>query len=145
MRLRVRPFDEFERTLDRFFGNSFVPVRLPSSSDEERTWRPSADIAEDNQALMLTLDLPGVEKDQISISVDDGVLTVNGERASEKTEESGGVVRTERWQGKISRSFRLPRTVDAEKITANLKSGVLTLTVPKKEEAKPRQIPVHVN
>jgi len=115
------------------------------SADEERAWHPSADVREDEQAVTLILDLPGIGKDEINISVNEGVLTVSGERSFEETEEQGNLHKTERWQGKIRRSFRLPRTVDVEKIAANLKHGILTLTVPKKDEAKPREIPVHVN
>jgi HSP20 family protein len=108
-----------------------------------KTWVPSADISESDSDLVFTLDVPGLEKEEISISVDNGVLTVTGERKLEET-ESHDRHRVERWYGKIQRSFRLPRTVDAEKITATLKNGVLTLVVPKKEEAKPREIPVSI-
>ena len=143
--VRLNPFDEWERSLNRLFrGRSCAPVssRFPQETGE-KTWAPSVDISESDSDLVFTLDVPGLEKDEISISVDNGVLTVTGERTLEELENHDRH-RVERWYGKIQRSFRMPQTVDAEKITATLKNGVLTLVVPKKEEAKPREIPVSI-
>lgn len=143
--VRINPFDEWEKNLNQFFrGRRCVPAsRCSTEEPEVRTWAPSADISESDSDLVFTLDVPGLEKEELNISVDNGVLTVTGERKLEEV-ETHDRHRVERWYGKIQRSFRLPRTVDAEKITATLKNGVLTLVVPKKEEAKPREIPVSI-
>jgi HSP20 family protein len=143
--VRINPFDEWEKKLNQFFrGRRCVPAsRCSTEEPEVRTWAPSADISENDSELVFTLDVPGLEKEELNISVDNGVLTVTGERKPEEV-ESHDRHRVERWYGKIQRSFRLPRTVDAEKITATLKNGVLTLVIPKKEDAKPREIPVSI-
>ena len=85
-----------------------------------------------------------MKKDEIDISVNEGRLSISGERQFTEEKETKHH-RVERWYGKCYRSFLLPKSADAEKISANLKNGVLTVTMPKKEEAKPRQIPVSVN
>lgn len=136
--VRFRPFNEFENALDRFF-EPFGGYREP---EEPRTWSPAVDIKETEESLQFQMDLPGLTKDEISISVDEGLLTVSAER---KNGESKEYLRRERWLGKVQRSFRLPTSVDPGKIEAKLRDGVLTLTVPKRAEARRREIPVQVN
>lgn len=139
--IRVNPWRDLDRVFYRFW-NDFPVVRHSSQETDGRTWAPSVDVEETESALVFTMDLPGLEKSDIHISVDNNQLSVTGERKA--AENSGEAIRRERWSGKVFRSFRLPVMVDSENIQANLKNGVLTLVVPKKEEAKPRQISVTV-
>lgn len=133
--LRNSPF-----TIDRFFEDPFF-----SGFDEKRRdWSPAVEIVESDEEIVLTAELPGLKEKDVHINVEDNLLSLTGERTFEKKEE-GEYLRSERWYGKFSRSFRLPETADVEKISAGLKNGILTVTVPKKEEAKPRQIEVKVN
>jgi len=109
-------------------------------------WNPAFDITEDADKIVLHADLPGVEQKAIDIQVEQNTLTVKGERKFDRTESQDGELyrRYERLAGAFTRSFRLPPTVDAEKISAAMKDGVLTLLLPKKAEAQPRQIKVNV-
>lgn len=136
--VRFKPFNEFESALDRFF-EPFGGFREPEQS---RTWSPAVDIQETEESLQFHMDLPGLTKDEIFISVDEGLLTVSAERKNGDAKE---YLRRERWLGKVQRSFRLPTSVDPEKIEAKLKDGVLTLTVPKRAEARRREIAVQVS
>ena len=103
---------------------------------------PAADIAEHNDGFTLTLDVPGLDKDQLSVKVNEGILTVSGERTREKAEDNNHYNYYERPTGPFERSFRLPDYIDSEHITAENENGVLTLSLPKKEEAKPHTIKV---
>jgi len=140
--IRVNPLRDFDRVFDRFWSDFPLAAHQGSQTTAERTWAPSVDIEETENALVFTMDVPGLEKSDINISVENNQLTITGER--KPGENSGETLLSERWTGKIFRSFRLTATVDAENISANLKNGVLTLVVPKREEARPRQIPVSV-
>ena len=142
--VRFNPFTEltgidrlFNDTFDRFFEDT--GRRLTS-----KTWSPSVDVSETETEIIFTAELPGFEKGEIDISVNEGRLSISGERPFTEEKDTKRH-RVERWYGKFYRSFLLPKSADAEKISANLKNGVLTVTLPKKEEAKPRQIPVSVN
>ena len=105
-------------------------------------WTPSCDVREDKEHLTITLDLPGVKPEEVKISVEGPVLTIRGERrqVDEQTDERWH--RYERSYGTFERSFTLPSTVDPERIQATTEHGVLTVTLPKIERAKPREIPV---
>ncbi len=116
------------------------------SEPSVRPWAPAVDITEDEDALVLQVDVPGIDLKDIDIRLENGTLTVKGERRFERKENGGrGYHRMERSYGTFARSFALPETVDPEKIRADYKDGVLTITVPKKEVAKPRTIKVEVN
>ena len=142
--VRFNPFTELtgvdrllNDTFDRFFEGTGTPLT-------NKTWSPSVDVSETETEVIFTAEFPGFEKDEIDISVNDGRLSISAERQFTEEKDTKHH-RVERWYGKFYRSFLLPKSADAEKISANLKNGVLTLTLPKKEEAKPRQIPVSVN
>jgi len=126
-----------DRLFDRFFEDTNTGLM-------GRTGSPSVDVSETENEIVFTAEFPGFEKDEIDISVNDGRLTISGERPFTQEKETKHH-RVERWYGNFNRSFLLPKSADPEKISANLKNGVLTVTMPKKEEAKPRQIPVSVN
>ncbi len=116
--------------------------------DEEREsmgrWNPPVDIYESENDIVLQAELPGLKKDEIDVRVEKNVLTLNGQRERENEVKEDGYYRSERAYGSFSRSFTLPTTVDATKIAATYRDGVLTLTLPKVEQAKPRQIEVKV-
>lgn len=103
---------------------------------------PAVDFYEDRDQLVLKAELPGVNREDLDLSLHDGVLTLAGERREEKTFEKAEVHRSERFLGKFQRSFTLPAAVDAAKVQASFKDGILTVTLPKAETAKPKQIEV---
>ena len=107
-------------------------------------WSPSVDLRETETEIVFTVDLPGFEKDEIDISLNNGALSISGERTFDE-ENRSEYRRVERGYGKFHRSFRLPDTVDAEKIEAHLNNGLLSIHLPRKKEALPRQIPVRVS
>jgi HSP20 family protein len=110
-----------------------------------RAWAPVLDVREDADNFVIRAELPGLKRDDISVSLQDGALVISGERTVEKVEEGVEVHRQERYYGKFQRALSLPAPVAADKIKAQYKDGVLTVTVPKAEEAKPKQIDISVN
>ena len=127
---------------DRLFNDFFYPSRgvLPS---RDLDWNPRVDIYEEEDAIVLKAELPGVEKDNIVVDVKDRVLTLKGERSSNSEVKEENYYRRERTFGSFERRFNLPDNVDAEKITADYKDGVLKVDIPKPEETKQRKITVH--
>ena len=107
-------------------------------------WTPALDLYQNNENLIAVLELPGMRKEDIEISLHDGMLTISGERKTQ-TQEGEQAERTERYVGKFRRSITLPSRVDASKVSATYKDGILTVTLPKAEEAKPKQIPVNIS
>lgn len=134
--------DDFFRTVDRFFNTPFFNRNVEHVSDE--TWRPAVDVSEDKDHFHITAELPGLSKDDLRVNVEDGLLSIEGERNFEEKQEGKDYHRVERRYGKFYRAFRLPKTVDANKINAKFKDGVLHLDIPKAEDAKPRQISISV-
>ena len=107
-------------------------------------WTPALDLYQNNDNIVAIVELPGMRKEDIEISLHDGTLTIAGER-KEQTREGDNAARTERFTGKFRRSITLPTRVDADKVSATYKDGILTVTLPKAEEAKPKQIQVNVS
>ena len=107
-------------------------------------WTPALDLYQNNDNIVAIVELPGMRKEDIEISLHDGTLTIAGER-KEQTREGDNAARTERFTGKFRRSITLPTRVDANKVNATYKEGILTVTLPKAEEAKPKQIQVNVS
>ncbi|HZE27266.1 MAG TPA: Hsp20/alpha crystallin family protein [Terriglobales bacterium] len=108
------------------------------------TWAPAVDIYETPNELVVKADLPDVDEKDIDIRVENNLLTVHGERKIEKEEKEENYRRVERQYGSFTRTFTLPTTVDAEKVSANYDKGILKIALPKKAEAKPKQIKVNV-
>ncbi len=108
-------------------------------------WSPALDVFDDKDSVVVKVELPGLKKDEINISLHEGVLTVSGERKRETEKKEGESFRSERYFGKFQRSVTLPTTVDSNKVSASYKDGVLTVELPKAEEAKPKQIAVSVS
>ena len=120
--------------------------RLFSEPATARPWVPAVDIYETETELVLKADLPELDGKDVNIEIEQGTLTIKGERKFERREGKGaGYHRIERSYGQFVRSFSLPDTVDAEKVKADYRNGVLTVTLPKKEVAKPRTVKIDVN
>jgi HSP20 family protein len=107
-------------------------------------WTPALDLYQNNDNVVAVVELPGMRKEDIEISLHDGTLTIGGERKSEAG-TNGESTRSERFTGKFRRTITLPTRVDANKVNATYKDGILTVTLPKAEEAKPKQIQVNVS
>ncbi|MBI2485698.1 MAG: Hsp20/alpha crystallin family protein [Deltaproteobacteria bacterium] len=150
VRLMVRdPWRDFGTLQDRInkMFDQTVRTLYPETEEElERgAWSPAVDIHENNDSFVVKADLPAVNKDDIQIDLKDNTLTLKGEKKFENKVSKDNYIRVERSYGTFVRSFTLPQNVDAEKIKATYKDGVLELTLPKKEEAKPKQIKVEVS
>jgi HSP20 family protein len=127
------------------FGRLF-DIAFPARSAESLTdWTPALDVHEDKDKYLVALEVPGLKKEDISVAVHNGVLTISGERRNEKDVKEGTVHRTERFYGKFSRSVSLPSEVRTDKVTAAYKDGVLNVEIPKAEEAKPKTVEVKVS
>jgi HSP20 family protein len=126
----------------RLFEDAFT--RMLSEPQTNRPWAPAVDIYETENELVLKADLPDVDLKDIDVRVENQTLTIAGERKFEKQESGKGYHRIERNYGTFVRSFSLPNTFDTEHIAADFKNGVLSVTLPKKEAAKPRQVKVEV-
>lgn len=137
-----REFNRLSRTFDNRYGLS-----TQNESDDEyenAVWTPLTDIYEDENKYELKIDLPGVSKDDLKISYKDGELSISGERKQEKEEKDGKYHRIERTFGKYYRNFRLPELIVSDKIDAEFKEGQLTVSIPKAEEAKPKELEIKV-
>jgi HSP20 family protein len=135
------PHDPFQNF--RFFEDAVT--RLISEPRGSRPWSPAVDIFETEDALTLRADLPDVNTDEIDIRVENNTLTLKGSRKFVKDENAKGYHRIERSYGDFLRSFAIPQTVETDKVAAQYTNGVLTITLPKKENAKPRQVKVAIN
>jgi HSP20 family protein len=129
------PFRELRSVEEEF--DRMVGQRLARTA-----WVPPLDVRETEATFAVTVDLPGLEPDQVEVTFEDGLLTIRGQREFTKEVDEEQYHRIERSYGSFARSVRLPRTADAEKIEASFDKGVLTVEVPKREEAKPRAIEV---
>ena len=127
----------------RLFEDAFT--RALSEPQTNRPWAPSVDIYETEDQLVLKADVPDVDLQDIDVRVENQTLTISGQRKFEQQEKGKGYHRIERSYGNFVRSFAVPNSFDTEKIAATYKNGVLTVGLPKKEAAKPRQIKVEVN
>ncbi len=108
-------------------------------------WTPSVDIKEEDKQFVLLADIPGVDPKDIEVNMENGMLTIKGERKTEATEEKEDYKRVERVYGSFYRRFSLPETADAEKISATASNGVLKVTIPKVEKVQPKRINVNVS
>jgi HSP20 family protein len=147
MRASISRFEPFrgvstlQDQINRLFNETF-----DHSSEEGNltAWAPAVDIHETEQEVVVKADLPGVKPEDLDVRVENNLLTIRGERKFEKRVSEQNYLRVERSYGSFSRSFSLANTVNTEAIKADYKDGVLTLSIPKREEAKPKQIKVQV-
>jgi|ERR1700677_697438 len=130
----------FNLALGRLMG----PFGNRQGSQLLEGWFPAVDVYEDKDTVTVRAELPGMKKEDIEISLQNGFLTLNGERKEAAKVEGSETYRSERWLGRFQRAISLPCRVDAEKIKATYTDGVLTVSLPKAEEAKPKQIPITV-
>ena len=143
------PFRELEHFTRHLASamNRPVPERRDDQRDEwllSADWAPSVDILEDDKAYTIKADLPEVKKEDVRVSVENGVLVISGERHAEKEEKDRRYRRIERSHGSFVRSFTVPEDADAAKVSAAFKDGMLVVTLPKTEAAKPKNIEVKV-
>ncbi len=133
--------------LNRLLDDTFRPWNWNGSTTESPlagNWMPPVDVMEDKDQVRIEADLPGVKPEHVTISLENNVLTIRGERHQRTEEQNERVHRFERNYGLFERAFTIPGTVDAERISARYDNGVLTISLPKVERAKPRQITVQV-
>jgi HSP20 family protein len=132
-------------TATRFFEEFFNDFPFDSVTETRENWVPSVDILEKDGNLILRAELPGMDEKQIELKLEGNTLTLKGERKMETEDKKSSYHRVESFYGSFTRSFQLPDTVDREKINAEYKNGVLTVTLPQKPEVKPREIPVSIH
>jgi len=141
----LKELGEMENRLSTWFGH--VPVRKQVGTEESLKlveWAPLVDIAEDDKEYLIKAELPEVKKEELKVTLKDGVLTLRGERKLEKEEKGKKYHRVERAYGSFLRSFSLPDDADASKVNAEFKDGVLKVHLPKGEKAKTKDIDVKV-
>lgn len=143
----INPFQEIDNLrneMEQIFDLSFPGFLNGGSSLIEGQWVPSLDVIDEKNHLLVKVDLPGLTKNDINVSVEDKYLTIRGEKKEDKHTKQDDFLRTERYYGRFSRSLQLPAHVDINKAKATFKDGVLELRLPKKEEYKPKQIEVDI-
>ena len=141
------PFQELENMLDRYSRGDNRELRKTGDSEFSfADWAPSVDIDESDERYLIRADLPGVDKKDIEVNLDNGVLSIRGEKHVESETGKGSKRhRTERFHGTFARSFTLPVSVKADKVDASYKDGVLKLVIPKAEDAKPKAIDIKIH
>jgi len=137
-----RELNKMQTEIDRIF-NDFFPGRTYRLEREGlSTWTPRVDLSETEDGYIFSFDLPGINKKDITINFQDGVLTVSGERQFEEKKEEENYIRLERSRGEFSRAFNIPHAIQTDKIQANYKDGVLNIALLKAEEVKPIKVKV---
>ncbi|HWA27176.1 MAG TPA: Hsp20/alpha crystallin family protein [Lacunisphaera sp.] len=142
------PFQELEQMharLSSLFEGGRQNGRAGHNLPALETWAPVVDIVEDDRAYLVKAELPGIRKEDVQVTLEDGVLTISGERKQEHEEKTRKFHRVERSYGSFTRSFGLPDNIDAEKIEARFRDGILAVAIAKSESARPRQIEVKVS
>ena len=125
----------------RFYSPFFAPLRVKTDADRW-DWAPSVDVSETADNFEVRAELPGVAKDDLHVSVKDNLLTLSGEKRQEKVDDTQNYRRVERRYGNFQRKFALPPEVETDDIKAEFSDGVLTLSIPKPEAAKPTEVPI---
>jgi HSP20 family protein len=140
---RTLPFQSLRHlsnALDEAFNS------WPSAQDENgaitSSWYPACDVLEDKESVKIVVELPGLTPEDVKLSLENNVLSIRGEKKQQAEERTERVHRYERSYGSFERSFALPTSVDSDKVSASFQNGILTVTVPKAERARPREIPV---
>jgi HSP20 family protein len=133
-----REFDDMLRQYSPFFS------RAPRRGTEGTEWAPIANVSETEKEYMIKAELPEVKKEDVKITLDNGVITISGERRHEKEQKDENEIRVESFYGTFSRSFSLPENIDANAIRAESKDGVLRVRIPKTQTAKPKSISIEV-
>jgi HSP20 family protein len=134
---------DFRRELDRVFDDFWTLPSMSRATETANAWSPLADVDETSDHYLLSLEVPGMRKEDLKIEVQDGHIAISGERKQEERQERKGSFYSERRYGRFQRIFAIPSQVDASKIEAQYKDGVLKVYVPKVEAAKPRQVKIN--
>ncbi len=145
--VRWEPFRDLITTQDRFnrLLNDTLSGFFGGEGAALKAWTPAVDVYETDQNVVFKAELPGVDPKDVEARVEDGTLYLKGERKVENEEKEENYYRMERSHGSFARTFALPASVDSEKVSAEFKDGVLTMTLPKREEAKPKTIKINVS
>jgi HSP20 family protein len=139
----TRELQSLQQEVNRLFGTFFEP-QVSASNGEAARWVPAMDLIEEKDEYVLRADLPGVPEEDVKIELEDNVLTVAGERRSQREERREGYHRVERASGRFSRALTLPEGVDPQRIRASFDKGVLEIRIPKPEERKPHRVAISV-
>jgi len=143
MLVKWDPYTEIEKTFDGFFRRPFsLKPYWDDRNEEVIPWQPAVNVHEDKEKLSIDVQLPGIEMKDVHLSVTDNILEIRGERKADSGEDKNGYHVREVRYGAFSRTFKLPSYVDSEKVKAAYERGVLTVTVPKQEKAKPRVVEI---
>ena len=147
--IKWEPFRDVDDMFDRFFAETMRrwPRAAAAGGDtpQAKEWAPMADVSETGDEYIIKAELPEVRKEDVNITVQDGVLTLSGERKQEKRDESEKVHRIERFYGSFARRFALPENADEQGIRAECRDGIIAIRIPKQQEVErqPRQIEIH--
>lgn len=131
--------EDFQREMNRLFD-----LKLHRAGNDVKMWAPLVDIVDEKDQIRVRADIPGMKREDIEVNLENDMLTIRGEKREEKETKDKDMVRSERYYGSFHRTFGLPVSVDASKVNASYKEGVLEIILPKKEGAKPKQIKVEV-
>jgi HSP20 family protein len=141
----MQDIQEFEKRLSSWMGRAPMKKEGDKESMRVMEWAPLVDITEDEKEYVIKADLPEIKKEDVKISVQDGVLVISGERKYEKEEKGKKYHRVERSYGSFERSFTVPADAEEENVSAQFKDGVLTVHLPKGETAKPKRLEIKVS
>lgn len=138
---------EIDRLFDSFVGGTFPSFRMPGipAAGGNGIVTPHVDVRENDKQIVVEAELPGIDEKDVSVSLQDGVLTIKGEKKFEQTEEKDDYVSMERRYGSFQRAMRLPDTVDEDKVKADFSKGVLTVTLPKRPEAAKKEKKIEIS
>ena len=137
-----RSLEDLHKEIDRMFHSHLYPQAGEDEAVAATDWTPAADIKEEEDKYVIHADIPGVKPEDIDVSMENGILTIKGERESEKKDNREGYKRVERVYGSFMRRFSLPDTADADRISAKSVNGVLEVVIPKQEKQLPKRIAV---
>jgi len=139
-----RDLEMIQNEMNKLFDSSLVRWGDRNTGLLESAWSPAIDIYDSKDSVMVKADIPGMKKEEIDVSVYGDTLIIKGEKNQEKETKEKDFVRAERFYGSFNRAIRLPAEIDASKVNASYKNGVLELVLPKKEESKPKQLKIDV-
>ncbi|HLF17757.1 MAG TPA: Hsp20/alpha crystallin family protein [Candidatus Omnitrophota bacterium] len=134
--------EDIQREMNRLFD--FSLHRPLKAGNGGKLWAPAVDVVDEKDVIKVKADLPGLKKEEIEVTVDNDTLCIKGEKKQEKEIKEKDYIRSERYYGSFNRSFTLPASVDPQKVNASYKDGVLEITLPKKEEAKKKEVKVEI-
>ena len=133
--------EDFQREMNRLFD---IGLRRPLKANGGSLWGPAVDIVDEKDQIRVKAELPGLKKEDIEVNVENDVLSIKGEKKEEKETRERDYIRSERYYGAFHRAFTLPSSVDSARVNAAYKGGLLEITLPKKEGAKPKQTKVDI-